>query len=355
MSTPERVSEFLGKINATYKANIVGFSSAKAYDVSRFSSGVLPIDVAIGGGWPFGRLGIIAGNESTGKTLLALKAAASVSNYDRETRKHRSEVDPSKFTPCTALFVDVEGTFDAKWACANGWDDATNVIARTDYAEQAIDIVDFAIRDNTFDLIILDSIAALTPTKEITESAEDWQMGLAARLVNKAMRKWSASLNKTSQIHSTGGPFVLCLNQIREKVGVIYGDPRVLPCGKGQLFASSIIVWTKSAKILDDAESKESAFITMGGVVKKNKTWVPGNEFAYQMALTESENYSVGEVDNDCSIVKLGKKYGVLNRDGGFGCIEFRAKTEDVFIERLREDPALTSLLYKRIVEAALK
>jgi recombination protein RecA len=354
MAMSEKITDFLEKINATYKSEVVGRSSSPVYGVHRFSSGILPLDIALGGGWPFGRIGILAGNESTGKTLISLKAAHAISNYDKATRKHRDLVDPDKFTPCSTLFVDVEGTFDAEWANKQGWNPDTSVIARPDYAEQAIDIIDFALRENTFDLIVLDSIAALTPTKEVTDSAEDWQMGLAARLVNKAMRKWSSSLNKTSQEFSRGGPFLLCLNQIREKLGVMYGDPRVLPGGKGQLFASSLILWTKSAKVLDDPDSKASAFVTMGGVAKKNKTFIPNREYAFQLALTDTSEYLVGDIDNDKTIVKFGKKYGVLNRDSGFGCEEFRDRTEDLFRIKLRSDPEFRGLLYKRVLEAAL-
>jgi len=352
----EKIEAFLESINKTYKSDVVGRSISSRYGVKRFSTGVHALDVSLGGGWPFGRIGIVAGNESTGKTLLALKAATAILNYDRDTRLHKDEVDPEKFSPCAALFVDVEGTFDSVWAKKHGWDEAVNVIARPDYAEQAIDIVDFALRENTFDLIIVDSIAALTPTKEITDSAEDWQVGLAARLVNKAMRKWSASLNKASQESDRGGPMLLCLNQVREKIGIMYGDPRVLPGGKGQLFASSLILWTKSPKVLDDPTSKTSALVQLGGVVKKNKTYIPNLEFMYTMALTDTEDYLVGEVDNDKSIVKVGKKFGIFNRKTGeFGCDEMRGRTEEIFRSHLRTNKDLTKLLWKRVLEEAIK
>jgi recombination protein RecA len=333
----DRVKDFMSKINTTYKSRVAGLSTDASYGVKRFSSGVLSLDCSLGGGWPFGRLCIIAGNESTGKTLLSLKAAGSVSNYDRTTRLHKSLVPTANFEPCNVLFVDAEGTFDGIWARHHGWNDELNVVARPDYAEQAIDIVDFALRDNTFDLIVVDSIAALTPSKEVTESAEDWQMGLAARLVNKAMRKWSASLNKLAQEHKNGGPMLLCLNQIREKVGVMYGDPRVLPCGKGQLFAASTILWTRSAKITDDPETKSSGIAELGGVVKKNKTFTPGLEYAFKFMLTDVGDRSVGEVDNETMIVKFGKKYGLLNRDGGFGLEGFRRLTPSLGSSKSRK------------------
>lgn len=352
----EKIDDFLSSINSTYKSEVVGRSISSKYGVKRFSTGAHSLDVSLGGGWPFGRIAIIAGNESTGKTLLSLKAAASICNYDRETRKHVSEVEPDKFTPCAALFVDIEGTFDAKWAKNHGWDDSINVVARPDYAEQAIDIVDFALRENTFDLIVVDSIAAMTPSKEISDSAEDWQVGLAARLVNKAMRKWSASLNKASQESSRGGPTLICLNQIREKVGVIYGDPRVLPGGKGQLFASSLILWTKSSKILDDPTSKSSALVQLGGVIKKNKTYIPKLEYSFTMALTDTEDYLLGEIDNDKSIIKVGKKFGILNRKTGeFGCEELRGKTEEVFRGRLKMNDELYLRLWNESVSEAIK
>ena len=348
-----KVKAFLDKINSAYKSEIVHRGETfKALNIRRFSSGVASVDLALGGGWPFGRLGIIAGNESTGKTLLALKAAKEIKGYCRNCRLAQDLCKCSDFTPCVCLFVDVEGAFDLAWAKIQGFDSTYHVVARPDYAEQAIDVIDSAIRDNAFDMIVIDSIAALTPMKEVEESAEDWQVGLAARLVNKAMRRWTSSLNTLSRGSGLGGPFILCLNQLRENIGVMYGDPRTMPGGKGQKFASSVTAWTKAAKIQDDPESKESAYVELSGVFKKNKTAVPNLEYSFRMALKDTEMDKAGEVDNADQLVRLGKRYGLVTKSSGtVGFDITRCKTEAAFKSHVKHKPEIAKALWRALIK----
>jgi recombination protein RecA len=355
---PKSVSEakiqaFIDKVNGSYKSSVLE-TGAKfgALKMNRFSSGILSVDLALGGGWPFSRIAILAGEYSTGKTLMALKAMQNVEKHCMHCRKKSDLCKCGDFTPTPSLFIDVEGAFDREWAILHGFNEKYNVVARPEAAEHTIDIIDSAMRDNTFGLIILDSIAALTPMKEIEESAEDWQMGLAARLCNKAMRRWNASLNKMSQENPSGGPCLLCLNQIREKIGVVMGDPRTLPGGKGQLFNSSIIIFTRSTKVTDEPDSGETAMVEMGGVTKKNKTYIPKLEYGMSMALRNIDGvYKKGEIDNDDQLIKYGKKYEFVKKIGdGIGFDVWAAKSEKAFKLMLREKPDLALKLWRSIV-----
>lgn len=354
LTPKERVQAFMSEINKTYDSGVVKEGGKfDALKTPRFSSGILSLDLALGGGWPFGRIGIVAGEFSTGKTLLTIKAMNEVTKFDHVTKKHRDFVKPEEFTPGTALFVDMESTFDPEWAKANGWDETAHVVARPEYSAQAIDIITKAVQDNVFDLIILDSIAAMTPSKEIEESSEDWQMGLAARENNKAFRKWVAALNKHSQNSASPGPFLLCLNQFRMKIGLMFGDPRTLPGGKGQEFAASIIMYTKSAEY-DDSKDKELSQVTLSGTFRKNKTYVPKMNFAYDLGLKDSEDLKKGEVDNLKQLMVFGKKYNLIVVEGGevrFGRNVF--KTQRELRERLEASPQLYRSLWMSIVKAA--
>lgn len=344
------VESFIDAINKTYDSQVLTYGGKfEALKVQRFSTGILSLDVASGGGWPFGRVVIIAGEESTGKTLQLIKASNSVYYYDHFTKKHLTLVEnEDAFEPGTSLIVDVEGTWDADWAIANGFDDSHHVVARVEHAEQAIDVVTKAISDNVFDLICVDSLAAFAPTKEIEDSAEDWQMGLSARLINKGMRKWNSQLNKVSQ-HGTNGPCVICLNQFRIKIGQFFGDPRVLPGGRAQRFVASIIGYTKSPNY-GDGDLSELSEVTLGGVLTKNKVYVPRKNYAYKLGLRGPDK---GKIDNIDQMMTLGKKYKLINvtkSKVSFGKREF--KTQKEMQGMLEASQAFQLSLWRSIVKA---
>ncbi len=350
--SPKR--EFIEAVNKTYKSDIVQVGGKfKALNLPRFSSGMVGLDCALGGGWPFGRLAIVAGMESTGKTVTAIKAMSEVQNYDHLTKAHQDFVDPEKFEKGSALFVDVEGTFDLDWAKANGFDDSHHIVARPEYSEQAIDIVTTAIDEGVFDLIIIDSLAALAPTKELESSSEDWQMGLSARLINKAMRKWIGKLNKSTVEHGTG-PLIMCLNQFRINIGQFMGDPRVLPGGKGQCFAASIIVYTKSPDYQDSKE-KELSTVKLAGTVQKNKTYVPKLNFTFGLHLKDEELSKKGDLDNLKQMQALGKKYNIIRVEQGkvyFG--EHVYKTQKALMADVANDDVMFRDLWRTIVQTSI-
>jgi recombination protein RecA len=360
----DRVRGFIAKVNESYDAGVMELGGKfQALNISRFSTGILTLDCALGGGWPFSRVSVIAGEYSTGKTLMAIKACASIEEYDHVTKLHRSRMPAdrmSEFQPGVALVVDLEGAFDLSWAKKNGFNPDHHAVARPETAEQAIDMVTAAVHDNVFDLIVVDSIAAMTPSKELDETSEKWQMGLAARLTNKAMRRWNAKLAKTSQADKgVGGPSILCLNQFRIDLNKSFGDPRTMPNGKGQTFCASVIVYTKSASLEDadgksGSEAKEMAYGTYGGVVHKNKTYVPMVTFKYQMALRDMEGEPTGTVDNLKQLLALGKKYNLIRveKDGPhFG--ERKWGTQKALVADLAEDEKLRRLLWRSIVKQA--
>ena len=313
------IGDFKKKINDLYKGDVIriGDSEESGLNVRRFSSTILSCDLAYGGGLPFGRIIIDAGAESTGKTYKAIKACVSVQEYDHATRKHKDFIgEGEKFSADRALFVDMEGSWDMEWGKKLGFDPAHHVLAQPEYAEQAIDIVNYAVRENIFDLIVVDSIAALIPSKELEDSAEDWQIGLQARLVNKAMRKWIGSLNKLNQTHLYKDPTIYYLNQFKINIGMMFGDPRTLPTGQAQKFAASIISYTKSAKT-DETDAKEAEFVKMGGVCKKNKTFPPKKNYEFSMRLRANADHPQGHVDNTKTLFDEGKRLKLIKKVAG--------------------------------------
>ena len=269
-----RIEDFIKKINSSYDGSVCELGGRfKALKMRRFSSGILSLD--------------------TGKTLIALKAVEQVEKYDHNTKLHVSEVDPSEFSAGRALFVDLEGSFDLDWAKANGFNGEHHVVARPEYAEQAVDIVTDAIRQNVFDLIIIDSIANMTPTAEIEES--------------------------------TGG--------------------------KGQEFCSSVIVYTKSPKI-EDGDDKETAFVEMGGTTHKNKTFVPKLNYSFKMSLKAQPGWDVGQVDNSKQLLKLGKQTGaIVVEKNKVICGKLVTKTQKELVALFDEDDGLKHALWGEIIK----
>ena len=347
----DKINAFVDEVNKQYKTDLAGRGNTlAATQRDRFSSGILALDLVLGGGWPFGAISTVAGEESTGKTLIMLKTIAALSDHCKTCRCHRTGCKCGDFTPCTALFVDVEGAFDKAWAAKNGYDFDLHAHIRPDYAEQTVDVVSAALESGAFDVIVVDSLAAMTSSTEIQDSAEQARMGGNAILLNKAFRKWPSAMNRVA---NTGvkPPALICLNQLREKIGVMWGDSRVMPGGRGQLFASSVIVWTKAIKYLDDNE-KLTAFVDLAGVTKKNKTYVPHLTYECKMALKDIDGIMAGHIFNETTMVKKGKQYGIITREGGVGFGDFRARVEDDLRAMLREDVDKARKLWAKIVKA---
>ena len=186
-------------------------------DIEVISTGSILLDEAVGiGGYPKGRIVEIYGPESSGKTTMALLAIA-------EAQKIGG----------TAAFIDAEHAIDIKHAERMGVDLNQILISQPDSGEQALQLVDHLVSTGEFSIVVIDSVAALTPIAELEGQMEDQTIGAQARLLSKSMRKLSGVINKTNTI-------VIFINQIREKVGVVFGNPEVTPGGRALKFAASL-------------------------------------------------------------------------------------------------------------------
>jgi recombination protein RecA len=190
----------------------------KTVDVELFSSGSLSIDLALGGGFPKGRILEIFGPESSGKTTLALHAIA-------EIQKHGG----------AAAFIDAEHALDPAYAKKLGVDVDNLLVSQPDNGEQALEICETLVRSNAVDIVVVDSVAALVPQAEIDGDMGDSHMGLQARLMSQALRKLTGIINKS---HTT----VIFINQIRMKIGVMFGNPETTTGGNALKFYASIRV-----------------------------------------------------------------------------------------------------------------
>ncbi len=198
------------------KGSIMRLGDATRMRVETIPSGALPLDLALGGGLPKGRVIEIYGPESSGKTTLALHAIAEVQK-----------------TGGVAAFVDAEHALDPGYAGALGVDIDNLLVAQPDTGESALEIVDQLVRSTAVDIVVIDSVAALVPRAEIEGEMGDSHMGLQARLMSQALRKITGNIGKT-------GCTVIFLNQLRQKIGVVYGNPETTTGGNALKFYCSV-------------------------------------------------------------------------------------------------------------------
>ena len=232
----------LDKLDKTYgKGTVMKMGDSPDESVESISSGSLGLDIALGvGGYPKGRVIEIYGPESSGKTTLTLHAIA-------ECQKKGG----------IAAFIDAEHAFDRFYAEKLGVDIENLIISQPDHGEQALEIADNLIRSGAIDMVVIDSVAALTPKSEIEGEMGDSKMGLHARLMSQALRKLTGSISKTNCT-------VMFINQLREKIGIMFGNPETTTGGNALKFYASIRLDIRRSTQIKNSD----------GVVMGNKTRV---------------------------------------------------------------------------------
>lgn len=323
---PEKLkvlSAVMDKIEKDFgKGAIMKMSSKAVESVPVIPTGSITLDQALGiGGYPKGRVIEIFGPESSGKTTLAIHAIA-------EAQKAGG----------IAAFIDAEHAFDSTYAQKLGVDIDELLISQPDNGEQALEIADHLIRSSAIDIVVIDSVAALTPKAEIEGEMGEAKMGLQARLMSQALRKLTASISKT-------GTVCIFINQLRDKIGVVYGNPETTTGGNALKFYASIRIDIRKASVIKDGEEQLGARAKVK--IVKNKLAPPFRRAEFDIMYGEGIS-KIGE------IIDLGVDKGIIKKSGSWFSYgdQKLGQGRDAVKELLKGNDALREEIEAKVREA---
>jgi recombination protein RecA len=306
------------------KGSIMKLGEAHKTHVETVSTGSISLDLALGGGIPKGRIVEIYGPESSGKTTLSLHAIAEIQKQGG-----------------TAAFIDAEHALDPAYAKRLGVDVDNLLISQPDNGEQALEIAETLVRSNAVDLVVIDSVAALVPRAEIEGDMGDSHMGLQARLMSQALRKLTGVINRS---HTT----VIFINQIRMKIGVMFGNPETTTGGNALKFYASVRM-----------DIRRIAQIKQGEEIIGNRTRVKvvKNKIAPPFRTSEFDIMYNKGISKAGDVLDLAVKYDVVEKSGAWFAYkdEKIGQGREAAKEYLEKNPKAMDELSKRIAEAAAK
>ena len=313
----------MDKLEKTFgKGAIMKLGDDAIEQVEVIPSGSIGLDLALGvGGYPKGRIVEVYGPESSGKTTLAIHAIAEVQKKGG-----------------IAAIIDAEHAFDRFYAEHLGVDTENLLISQPDNGEQALEIADNLIRSGAIDLLVVDSVAALTPRAEIEGEMGDSQVGMQARLMSKALRKLTGTIGKT-------GCCCIFINQLREKIGVMFGNPETTTGGNALKFYSSIRIDIRRATQIKDGET------VVGNRVKIK---VVKNKVAPPFRRTEFDILYGQGISKSGEIIDMGVELGVIKKSGSWFSYEDNklGQGRDMVRQLLDDNPELCEELEARIKAA---
>ena len=311
------------RIEKTYgKGSIMNMGERTSDSVDVIPTGSLALDVALGvGGYPRGRIIEIYGPESSGKTTLAIHAIAEAQRMGG-----------------LAAIIDAEHAFDPTYAERSGVDIQRLWISQPDNGEQALEIAEQLIRSSAVDVVVVDSVAALTPKQEIEGEMGDKNIGLQARLMSQALRKMTSAVSKSNSV-------CIFINQLREKIGVTYGNPETTTGGNALKFYASVRLDIRRKTQLkngDDVYGNETRV-----KVVKNKVSPPFKTAEFEIIFGEG-------ISSESEIINLGTDFGILQKSGSWYSYDGTklGQGKDAVRRILQDNPELSSELREKIGEA---
>lgn len=346
MSKKMTIQQLKDKINKKYgEGTITTASKAQALQLERIPTGSLSLDIETGGGYPRGRITIIAGDYSVGKSFMGFKAVA-------EAQK--------KYPEETAWWIDNEGAFIPEWAEKFGIDLDRLEVVRPATSEQALDIVIALLQRDDVSIIVFDSIASSSPTAELEASMEETTVALQARLFNKFFRKAQAVLNIGNLEEKQKKPALLMINQLRSTMDKY--SPETKPGGRGQDFHSSIEIYLKRGdRFIETRDDGTDVYVghTVKFKTEKNKTFPPKRAGQFDIYVDDSETgFKAGDIDRLKEIISFAVRWDIIQKRGAWFTIldnpEWKFQGGPKVLEFLRENEEARLEVERQVMAVAL-
>lgn len=333
MNQPDELDKIIGEYNKKAKGTIIPLSEIGNQKIERIATGSFSLDIATGGGFPYGSIIEFFGEESTGKSLLALKAIIEAQKQGRK-----------------CVYIDLEGSITLEWAIKVGVDPELLYIARPSTAEEALGMAEKLAGSKIAGVIVIDSVAALVPNVESESEIDKMQMGIAAKLMSKHLRRLISIFQPEDQSEKEAyNPcVVIYINQTREKIGVMFGSPLTTTGGKALKFYSQIRVHLKKGEVYRD-DKKSIIGQEIKFQIKKNKSHIP-----FQVGMFSF--YYDGRIDNEEAVVQYAIVYGLIEQGGAWFHFEGeKYQGKDKLITYLKSQPKKLAKLKKDLVELVKK
>lgn len=349
----------VGTFKSYGKRVLIEGREVKAREIKKIPTGIFPLDFALEGGWGQGGIHTLFGHKSSFKTTALYSTIGQAQQMCANCWVHATKCVCKNYREPVIAFLDVEGALDARWA-SRFFDLDKILVSTPEYAEQSLSVGEALLRSKKCDIFILDSLAFLTPAKEIEEDISKDLMGVQARVLGKGVRKFTAALNAV-MMEEGKRPTVFFTNQIRMKLGVMFGNPETTPGGLAPGFVAWTEVRMKGGKYKMDDNGERPLFADFGFSVEKNKTGTPRVAYDFRMALADSETTKLGQFDDSEFIVTHLERAGAISGGGSswqclgekFGKktdiglrvlkdIPFRMRATDFLIQTVKPTPLLT-------------
>jgi recombination protein RecA len=330
--------DILAQFHKSYGDKVGGFGY-KDVQTERVPTGFFAFDLASGGGLPRGRTTIVYGPESSGKTNLVL---ACIRNHQQ------------LWPDLVCVIVDIENSFDAEWARSLGVDVDKLLVLKPDYAEQVVDMVESMLMAEDIGLVAIDSLAAMVTTQEVSSSAEKAIVGGASLAVGKLVRKTTLALSEAGK--QGRSPTLIYVNQIRFKVGVMFGDPETMPGGMAPKYQAALQVRLYGKNITDN---KISTTVPIGKqtkvVIKKWKVPIVGTHCEYIMVTYPHDGLQIGQTADWGLVSGYLKESGLLSKTGssGWELFDKKYKTLSACEEKFISDPKFAGLVKQVVIDMA--
>ncbi len=319
----ETIEEIVSSVNKKFGEDVMVKGSRIAEKLPRITTGVLAFDMMLGGGWPVNQWSEIVGDESSGKTAIAYKTIAA--NQERDPDWIALWVAAEEYVPEYAEAIGVD--LDRLW------------VVETNMMEHAYDLIIKTMDNRAVDCVVLDSLPALIPNNEWDKDMEEFSVGLGARLTGKFFRK-SAKAQRRSLIHEDRGCTGLIVNQWRQKIGVMWGDPRTTPGGLAKNFSYFTRVEVKKDEWLK--EGKQAVGQTIKGRTIKNKTYKPQQQAVVDFYFADYGGFHMGDFDTVKDMINIAIACEVITRAGAFYSYkDDKWQGKEKVLEALRADLSL--------------